>query len=237
MQNNLNGTSENNSDHIYFLPSFNYDKEIKEGRHIRLFYESYLTTPSASQLMPVTDYLNSLSLYSGNIDLKPEYSHMLNLHYMLFDQFSFTSLFTNLNLTYTKDKINYAKTINEDLSESLTLINTPSDFGASISADFSTPIRPLKINSHLSLSENYDRGINYINDIENSIDAFTHSAEISFDNRKKQNWMSPSVRRLLIRRQNILFKQRRVEIILIVLYLQKAIILPPINGDFLLMLM
>ena len=75
---------------------------------------------------------------------------MLNLHYMLFDQFSFTSLFTNLNLTYTKDKINYAKTINEDLSESLTLINTPSDFGASISADFSTPIRPLKINRHLS---------------------------------------------------------------------------------------
>lgn len=185
MQNVLNGTSETATDYIYILPSFNYDKEIKEGRHIRLFYESYLNTPTATQLMPVTDYINSLSLYSGNINLKPEYSHMVSLHYMLFDQFSFTSFFTNLYLTYTKDKINYAKIINADLSESLTLINTPSDFNAGISADFSTPIRPLKINSHISLSENYDRGINYINDIENSINAFTHGAEISFDNRKK----------------------------------------------------
>src|SRR4249920_740802 len=105
---------------------------------------------------------------------------------MLFDQFSFTSLFLHLNLEYTKDKINYSKTINEDFSQSLTLVNVPNDYMASLGTDFTTPIRPVSLNFHVGIDENYDRGINYVNDAENIINSFTHHLSVSFDNRKKE---------------------------------------------------
>ncbi len=185
LENTLNDSESVDQQHLYFLPQFSFEKEIKQGRHIRFMYESYINAPTAIQLLPVTDYLNPLSLFTGNPDLKPEYNHSVYFNWMLFDQFSFTSLFTHLNATYTKDKINYSKTINNDLTQSLTLINTSSDYSASAGFDFSTPFRPFKINVRLGFDENFDRGINYINDEENAITAFTHSASLSLDNRKK----------------------------------------------------
>ncbi|MBC8047351.1 MAG: TonB-dependent receptor [Fimbriimonadaceae bacterium] len=183
--NTLNEIETEDRSYLYFLPQITFEKDIKRGRHIRLMYQSEVNAPTAAQLLPVTNYINPLSLYTGNAELKPEYYHGLQFNWMLFDEFSFTSLFTHLNAGYTQDKINYAKTIHADLSQSLTLINVPSYYIASAGAEFSTPIRKLKINFNLSLDENYNRGINYVNDIENTIDAFTHTARISFDNRGK----------------------------------------------------
>jgi len=142
--------------------------------------------PTASQLLPVTNNINPLELFTGNLNLKPEYIHNAALNYMLFDQFSFTSLFLHLNLGYTKDKINYSKTVNDDFSQSLTLVNVPNDYTASLGADFSTPIRPVSLNFHVGLDENYNRGINYVNESENIINSFTHQLSLSFDNRKKE---------------------------------------------------
>ncbi len=183
--NNLNAVENPEKNYFYILPQFSLEHEIKQGRHIRFMYESEAIAPTAIQLLPVKDYINPLSVYQGNLDLRPEYQHAIYLNYMLFDQFSFTSLFTHLNFSYTRDKINYAKTIAADLSQTLTLVNTPADYTGSAGFDFSTPIRPVKLNFRFSFDEQYDRGINYINAEENTIDAFTHSASISFDNRKK----------------------------------------------------
>lgn len=185
LSNKLNEVENRGKNYVYLLPQVSIEHEIKQGRHIRFMYESDATAPSAIQLLPVKDYMDPLSVYQGNLNLRPEYRHSFYFNYMLFDQFSFTSLFTHLNFTYTKDKINYAKTIYEDLSQVLSLVNTSSDYTGSAGFDFSTPIRPLKLNLRFSFDEQYDRGINYINDEENTIDAFTHSASLSFDNRKK----------------------------------------------------
>ncbi|MBC8172623.1 MAG: TonB-dependent receptor [Chitinophagales bacterium] len=185
LQNTLNEIPSKNKNYVYLTPQFTFEKDIKQGRHIRFLYESEVNAPTATQLLPVTNYINPLSVYTGNAELKPEYSHNIEFNWMLFDEFSFTSLFTHVQAGYTKDKINFSKTINPDLSQSLTLMNVASDYTASAGAEFSTPIRPLKINVNLSLEENYNRGINYVNEIENTIDAFTHNVQLSFDNRSK----------------------------------------------------
>src|SRR4029077_2560007 len=111
----------------------------KSGRNIRAYYESGVNVPTASQLLPATNNINPLELFTGNRNLKPEFSHNASFNYILFDQFSFTSLFTHLNLGYTRDKINYSRTINTDFSQHLTLVNVPDDYTASLGVDFSTP--------------------------------------------------------------------------------------------------
>lgn len=185
LQNNLNGDHAQQNSFLYFTPQLSFEDEIRQGRTLRIYYETNVNAPQASQLLPVTNYINPLSLFSGNRNLKPEYSHALQFNYILFDQFSFTSLFTHLRLGYTKERINYSKTINSDLSESLTLVNVPDDYTASLGADFSTPLRPVHLNFNVGLEEDYNRGINYVNAQENIINSFTHQVRVSFDNRKK----------------------------------------------------
>jgi len=185
LQNNLNGDHAQQNSFLYFTPQFFIEKEIRQGRNFHIYYNSQVNAPQASQLLPSTNYADPLHLFTGNRNLKPEYNHNLQFNYVLFDQFSFTSLFTHLRLGYTKDKINYSKTINPDLSESLTLVNVPNDYTASLGADFSTPIRPVRLNFNVGLNEDYNRGINYVNADENIINSFTHQLNVSFDNRKK----------------------------------------------------
>jgi hypothetical protein len=106
----------------------------------------------------------------------------------MFDQFTFTSLFTSIDFNYTQNKINWAQTINDSLGQTMTLINVPEDYTASASIDFSTPIRKMGITFHTSLRENWNRGIMLINEVENINTNLTHRLTISFDNRKKEKW-------------------------------------------------
>jgi hypothetical protein len=173
---------------LYFTPRLNYEYEYSMGRRLTFSAQSSVKTPTASQLMPVVDNINPLMLAYGNRSLKPEYSHEAFFHWLMFDQFTFTSLFTSIEFNYTQNKINWAQTINDSLGQTMTLINVPEDYSASASIDFSIPIRKLGITFHTSLRENWNRGIMFINEVENINTNLTHRLTVSFDNRKKEKW-------------------------------------------------
>lgn len=188
LQSTLNETEPAHENYLYLLPGLSLEKTIRRGMNLNGYYETEVNAPSASQLLPVANAVNPLEVFTGNINLKPEYSHRLGFHYSWFDQFSFTSLFTGFNLSYTKDKINFSKTIHDDLSQSLTLVNVPDDYTAGFNVEFSTPIRPVHLNFRVGFHEDFNKGINYVNGDENHISSFTHSLNVSFDNRKKDKF-------------------------------------------------
>jgi len=188
LANSLVHESDVKGDYIFFTPSISYEYEYKKGQRIRVFYASSVNTPTANQLLPVVNNINPLSLYYGNRDLKPEYSHDLYFNWWLFDSFSFTSVFANLNAGYVQDKINWSRTINDSLGQTLTLVNVPSDYNISGSIDFSTPIRKLGLTIHASLRESWNRGISLVNSVENINTNLSHKLTLSFDNRKKDKW-------------------------------------------------
>ena len=132
--------------------------------------------------------INSLSLYYGNPNLKPEYSHRANLHWILFDEFSFTSFFASVSGSFTKDKINWSRTITENLQFINRLINVGKDYTARANFDFSTPIRKLGIKLNISGEETWNKGLNLINSAENEYTTLSHRYSLSVDNRKKQKW-------------------------------------------------
>ena len=170
------------------LPGFSFDYEYKSGHRINLNYQSNLVQPTLNQLLPIANTTNSLSVSYGNRNLKPEFQQNLFLHWIIFDQFSFTSLFTSLNASYTKDKINWARTINDNLGQTLNLINVDDDYRINGNMNFSTPIRPLGINFKAGVSEGWNRGINLVNGVENINTNFSHRLTMSVDNRTKKKW-------------------------------------------------
>ena len=188
METELNNEAYPASQMLYFTPTLSWDYSPKTGRNINLSYASSLNTPTVRQLFPVANTLNPANIYYGNPYLEPEYSHTLMSHWLIFDQFSFTSLMMTLSGAYTSNKINWATTVTDNLVQINTLINVDWDYHLRYSLDFSTPIRKLGLTINFDAEESWNRGMNSVNDVNNIYDSFSHRYALSADNRKKKKW-------------------------------------------------
>jgi hypothetical protein len=173
---------------VRVLPAgfFNYD--FKQGRNLSVDYVTNLREPSLEQLQPVVDNSDPLNRYIGNPNLKPEFSHELSGHFLNFDQFTMTSLFFNLQATYTQDRITNASTIDSLLRRTLTPVNVKQDVSINGYVGLNTPLRFMKSNLNVNLSSGYNRGILFVNTQENKVDRWNNSLELVLENRKKDKF-------------------------------------------------
>lgn len=168
------------------LPSLFYNYEPRMGRNFSVEYTTDLREPSLEQLQPVVDNSDPLNTYFGNTDLNPEYAHNLNLNLMRFDQFTLTSFFATLGATYVQDRITNATTIDSLFRRSIRPVNVAQDLTLNGYVNFGKPIRAIKTNLNISLSSTYNRGILFVNEVENNTDRWQNSVEVGLDNRKKE---------------------------------------------------
>ncbi len=171
--------------YIRLLPKFNLNYEFGPSRNLKVDYRTNLREPSLEQLQPVVDNSDPLNTYTGNPALKPEYAHNLGFHFMLFDQFSFTSFFWSLNSTYVKDRIVNSSTIDQYLRRNVTPLNVDHDLNLNSNLSFSTPLRFIQTNIRLNVSNTWNDGILFVNGAQNNTDRIRNTFGISFDNRKK----------------------------------------------------
>ncbi len=184
----LDHASLGQTEYFYFLPNISYTNAYRTGRRINIRYSTSANMPGLKQLLPVTNTLNQLSLYQGNINLKPEYRHSLFINWSLFDHFSFTSLFASLGGFYTRNKVSMSQTINKDFTKMVTPVNVPDDYFAFWYINFSTPIRFLGAKISATSQETWNRGISVINSENNIQTTFSHRIELSIENRRKQKF-------------------------------------------------
>jgi hypothetical protein len=190
-QSDLNGDLVSENGHLnknlsYFLPAFNIDYELASSKSIQFSYRTSVREPSIEQLQPNLNNTDPLNVYQGNPDLKPEYIHDGNVHLMLFDQFSFTNLFANLNLRYTTNKISNKSVVDEKFRQVLSPVNTDHDFNTNLYSSFSTPLKFIKSKISFDVSANYNRGILYVNDQLNKTDRWANNYTLTLENRKKE---------------------------------------------------
>jgi hypothetical protein len=174
--------------YFYFQPGFNYEYKYRTGRRVNVRYSTHVNMPSVTQLYPVTNTLNLLSIYQGNLALTPEFSHNLTASWWYFDQFSFTSVFARLGAGYVKDKIGWSQSTNEELITLISPVNTPDHRSVYSYISFSTPIRALGMKVSLTSHENWSKGLSIINGEDNTQTNFLHSFSLRFENRKKEKW-------------------------------------------------
>jgi len=174
--------------YLALLPSMNWELEYRTGKRISVYYDTRINTPAIQLMQPVSDYRNPLFINYGNRDLESEYIHNLSANWLIFDQFSSTSVFSNVNASYTKNKINWERNIDQQLVQTMKPVNVSDDYVIEGGLDFSTPIRKLGIKTNVRINEKYNRGINIINGVSNINKNLTHRFSLRFDNRKKDKW-------------------------------------------------
>jgi Outer membrane protein beta-barrel family/CarboxypepD_reg-like domain len=177
-----------NIEKVYLLPNLSYEWRYKTGRRINFSYISMVNTPTVNQLIPIKNILNPLSYYQGNPELSAEYVKNSSLSWWIFDQFSFTTLFTTLSFEQTNNKIGWSHTIDENLARYSTLVNVDNEFETRWNADFSTPIRKFGLKVNLSVEQSLSLGESFVNDIINENTQYAQRFSFNLENRKKKRW-------------------------------------------------
>ena len=86
---------------INYAPSAQFNYRWSRQNNLRIRYSGITSQPSVTQLSPVKDVSNPLNVTYGNPDLKPSFSHQLNIRYMNFmpQQKSTINFFGNASYT------------------------------------------------------------------------------------------------------------------------------------------
>ena len=133
-----------------------------------------------------TDNSDPLNVYVGNPALLPEYRHNVGMHFMLFDQFTMTNFFAFLNASYTTDKITRSRTVDDQLRQQVTSINSDGDFSVNGNVDYGMLLRPIGARMNLSNQVMYSRGVEFINTEENRTRILRNTVEFRLENRDKE---------------------------------------------------
>jgi outer membrane receptor protein involved in Fe transport len=94
-----------NSYPISLFPSVFITKNFKDKQDLQLNYSRRVNRPNFFQLMPNTDYSDKLNYQTGNPDLKPEFTHSLELSYQKTYGIRNNSFLVTLFGKYTDDLI------------------------------------------------------------------------------------------------------------------------------------
>lgn len=170
---------------VNVLPTAMYRYSFQSGPSLELSYSASTREPSMRELQPFEDNSDPLNIYIGNPALRPEYRHTTGLRFMYFDAFSFTNVFATLRTQFTKNQIVRSRTIDEGFRQQITSVNGGNGWSISGNTSFETPVRPLGIKVRLSNETMLNRGLEYVNDLENQTKLLRNTVGLRLENRNK----------------------------------------------------
>ena len=94
---------------INWSPQAMLNYEINDNSHVRVFYFGRSSQPSTSQLMPVPDNSNPLSISLGNPYLEPYFNHNLRAMFGFTDKETFTSVHARFGGSIVENAITNAQ--------------------------------------------------------------------------------------------------------------------------------
>lgn len=166
----------------HFLPRIIWRKDIANGKHLRVSYNTRVNAPSITQLSPAIDNTDPLRVYEGNPDLNAEFNHSGGINYHSFTQFNSTSFFISLNGGLTDNKIINSKTIDAQFREVSKPVNIDNELYANIYSSFGRPFKPIHSRFNININASYTNTQASINNSLLDLDIWSKSGGISFNN-------------------------------------------------------
>ncbi len=184
----INLSSEIDKQYNYFLPEFNWEHRPERGRRTSLNYRTSINLPSMTQLSPVVDNTDPLYIYQGNVKLLPEYQHSVRFRWSKFSAFNSSHIMFRASFERTNNKIKNAVTLDENLIQYTQPQNTKGQSQYSLSSNYNTPIRKLKLRTSISLGASYTQGYNSINTEFIKTNEIVPRFRLKLENLKKKDW-------------------------------------------------
>ncbi|WP_216848949.1 TonB-dependent receptor [Pedobacter sp. L105] len=156
------------------IPSAVYRYRFSRTKRLVIRYRGSTVQPSISQIQPIADNTNTVSVPIGNPNLKPSFNNNLTFLYNNFDVAHSRSLFIYGNLTQTFNGFgNDSKLIDDPTNPNsgkfeITPINVHGVFSGTLGTSLGVPVvKDNKLNFNIDFGGTYARGANETNDISN----------------------------------------------------------------------
>ena len=184
--NNMSVSNDINREYSHLLPSLRWNYDFTRTKSVSINYETSINQPTLNQLQPLVDNSDPLNIYMGNPDLRPNYTHRVNLRFRNFSQFANTSLFGNITLNFVENDIVNSTSIDQQLARIVTPVNINNTFRGNMWLSFGAPLRFIDSRISTRLNLTYRDGATVINAVENNTESTGASISVSLENKKKE---------------------------------------------------
>ena len=157
-----------------FVPSAVYRYKFSKSKRLVIRYRGSTTQPSISQIQPIADNTNTVSVPIGNPNLKPSFNNNVTFLFNNFDFEHSRSLFVFGNLTQTFNGFGQSSKLIDDPNSAnsgkfeVTPVNVHGVFAGSLGTSLGLPVvKDNKLNFNIDFGGTYGRGANITNDISN----------------------------------------------------------------------
>ncbi|HMQ05802.1 MAG TPA: TonB-dependent receptor [Saprospiraceae bacterium] len=165
-------------DFTYLLPSLSANFPFSNTRNLNVNYTTSIREPSVLQLQPVPDNRDPLNIYIGNPELNPEYVHRLSARFTKFNSHKLSSFFIFSNISFVSNRIRESITIDEQLVRTRHPVNVDGEWDLFSRISYGWRIPRLKLNFNVTGGVNFNRGISFVNEVENTTKRMTPMSEV-----------------------------------------------------------
>lgn len=149
-------------------PYMRYRFKISRTSSFNVDYRARSSQPSVTQLQPVDDVSDPLNIVRGNPELKPTFSHNMNIRYQNFNAENQRSIMVMTNWSLTQNSIVSRTTFNSLTGGRLTeYVNVNGVWNGNLMAMYSQPLRNKAWQVSLHTFNRISRTIGYNNGEEN----------------------------------------------------------------------
>ncbi|UOQ96329.1 outer membrane beta-barrel protein [Hymenobacter sp. 5317J-9] len=150
------------------LPNALFSYTGTRNRQLRLNYRTRLNAPSASQLQPVRDNSNPLSIQTGNPNLRPEYVQSLVATYSQFNAATSRSVFGLLNGSRVDDRIVSSSTFDSRGVQTTRPVNADGFYSLNGFLSLGQRLATHKINLNLTTNASFVKSPSLVNGLANT---------------------------------------------------------------------
>ncbi|WP_447639821.1 MULTISPECIES: outer membrane beta-barrel protein [Chitinophagaceae] len=150
-----------------FYPTANFNYKFSNTRNLRFNYMGRTTQPSITQLQPVEDNSNPLSITSGNPELKQSFAHSFRFLYTSFDRQKSIFMDAFLSATLTQNNIVNSITRLSNGGQYTTPINMNGNYTLNGHYGYTFPIRSPKSNLSFATDISSSKTASMINGASN----------------------------------------------------------------------
>ena len=158
------------------FPTLRFNYKFDQFSRLQFSYNGSTRQPSISQLQPVQDNSNPLSLTLGNPNLKIGFSQNINASYFNYKVISSRSIYAGVNFSNTFNNISLSRFVDEFGRTISQYININGGYNGSLWGGLYTRIPKTNINGKLNVSGNFNHTPNEIN----AVRSVTNTLSLTF---------------------------------------------------------
>jgi len=181
---------------VNFIPRANYTYKFKPNESLRINYNGATTAPSLEQLQPTFVNTDPLNVYLGNPFLKQSFRHSFDAGYNFYNVLKEKSMFTNLGFGFTDNAFVQASIVDDSTGKrTYSTVNADGNYYVRFYSDYGFKIKGFGWRNGIGPGYNFNRSVEYINNVKNISVTKTYSVRVSTNTYKPEKhniWLSTS---------------------------------------------